>query len=336
MLQKFLEEIVVQVEKEIGISHRVMTECVLKNNGVEQYSILIMKEGEHISPSIYLNQYYEQYQSGKNVETIAKEILENYYRCKEKKNIFLTEFDLSFPNFKEKIFYRLVNYKENQKMLETAPYVPFLDLAITFYCLVEKSEETIGTLHITNDLLKEWKVEKEELFKLAMKNTPILFPVEISTIDEIVGDLLKKDIENLISYYEYSGLEGTTLEEAKEYFGIVLENLRKNREVPIYVMTNTSGINGAATLLYENVLEQFSCQCQSDFYILPSSIHEILLIPYNEKFEKKELKNMVNEVNQTQVPKEDILSDEVYLYCREGNYLEWKEEKIKREMIEDY
>ncbi len=335
MLQKFLEEVVEEVEMEIGIGYQVMTECVLKNNGVTLHSILIMKEGENISPSIYLNQYYEAYKCGKNVETIAKEIVENYYQCREKKDVFLTEFDLSFVHFKEKIFYRLVNYKENQELLETAPYVPFLDLAITFYCLVEKSEEAIGTLHITNDLLKEWNVEKKEILQLAMKNTPILFPVKISTIDEIVGDLLRKDIENLIFYYEHSGLEDNILEKTKEYFGVVLENLEKNREVPIYVVTNTLGINGAATILYENVLEEFSSQCQSDFYILPSSIHEVLLIPYSRKFEKEELKNMVNEVNQTQVPKEDILSDEVYLYCREGNYLEWKEHKIKKEMIQD-
>lgn len=324
MLKKFLEETVTAVEKKMGECYQIRTEHILKNNGVELDSILIMREGENIAPSIYLNDYYEEYKSGKPVETIAKEVIAGYYQCMAKKEDFVPELNVSFDNYKDKIFLRLVNFKQNQKLMQEVPHIPFLDLAITFYCLVEKREEAIGSLQITNELVKEWKIGKAELFKLALENTPRLFPVNIRTMDEIVGGMLQRDMEELIAYYRRNGISKEAVIEAEKCCSTVLEHLRKSREVPIYVMSNTSGINGAATLLYENVLKSFAESRQTDFYVLPSSIHEVLLIPCNGKYDEKELRDMVCEVNQTQVPTEDILSDEVYIYHREGNCFEWE------------
>lgn len=333
MLKKFLEETVTEVEKKMGACYQVKTEHVLKNNGVELDSILIMKEGENIIPSIYLNDYYEEYRGGKTVEMIAREVIAGYYQCMAGKDAFVPELDVSLSNFKEKIFYRLVSFKENQKMMKNVPYIPFLDLAITFYCLVEKREEAIGTLQITNNLLKEWEIGKAELFKLAMENTPKLFPVKIRTMDAIVGEMLQRDVEELTKYYRRNGVGEETLEDARNCCKMIMENLEKNREIPIYVMSNTSGINGAAAILYENVLEDFAASCQSDFYVLPSSIHEILLIPCNSNFSEEELRDMVCEVNETQVPQEDILSNEVYIYRKKGNCFEWKGTEYKESMI---
>ena len=324
MLKKFLEETVTLVEEKMGEGYQVRMEHVLKNNGVELDGILIMKEGENIAPNIYLNDYYEEYKCGKTVDSIVSEVIEGYYKYVTQKDNFISELNLSFEHFKDKIYFRLVNFKRNKKLMEEVPYIPFLDLAITFYCMVEQKEGMIGSLHISNELIKEWKIGKAELFKLAMENTPRLFPVHIRTMDEVVGNLLKKDMDDLLAYYRKCGVSLENAKEAEKCCAEVMEHLKKAQEKKMYVITNTAGINGAAVLLYENLLKNFCELRQSDFFILPSSIHEILLIPCNSGFIEEELKEMVREVNRTQVPEEDILSNEVYIYHKDGNYFEWE------------
>ena len=85
----------------------------------------------------------------------------------------------------------------------------------------------------------------------------------------------------------------------------------------MYVCTNASKINGAGVILYENLLKDFAQKVGADFYILPSSVHETLLIPVSDQFDVETLKAMVCEVNMTQVAPEEQLSDQVYLYSRE-------------------
>ncbi len=324
MLKRFLEETVTIVEKKMGEGYNVSTEHVLKNNGVELDGILILKEGEHVSPSIYLNEYYEEYKHGKSMEAIACEVIDAYYQYINQKDRFVSELDLSFEKFKDKIYFRLVNFKQNKKLIKQVPHIPFLDLAILFYCLVEQKEGMIGSLHISNDLMKEWDIGKAELFRLAMENTPRLFPVCVRTMDEMVGGMLKKDMEELVSYYREKGASSKTAREVEKNCIEVLEHLKSCREKKIYVVTNTAGVNGAAVLLYENWIQNFSELKQTDFYILPSSIHEILLIPSGSGFYEEELKEMVREVNRNHVPEEDILSNEVYIYHKDGNYFEWE------------
>ena len=324
MLKKFLEETKAEVEKKMGDGYQIKMEHVLKNNGVELDGILITKDDENIAPSIYLNDYYEEYKCGRTIEAIADEVIEGYFQYAAQKEGFISDLDLSFEKIKDKIYFRLVNLEQNRKMMKSIPYIPFLDLAITFHCLVEKKKGLIGSLHISNELMKEWQIEKADLLKLAMKNTPHLFPASIRTMDEVIDGLLKKDIEELVTYYRRDEVPLETAREAEQCCVELMKHLKRNRKNGMYVISNTSGINGAAALLYENLLKSFSELCHSDFFILPSSIHEILLIPCSSGFSEEELKEMVHEVNQTQVPIEDILSNEVYIYHREGNYFEWE------------
>jgi len=86
---------------------------------------------------------------------------------------------------------------------------------------------------------------------------------------------------------------------------------------PLYVQTNSMGICGACTILYPNQLKNFADTVNADLVILPSSIHEVLLIPYEAKLSFPELTNMVTHINRAEVSVEDRLSDQVYLYSRE-------------------
>ena len=97
----------------------------------------------------------------------------------------------------------------------------------------------------------------------------------------------------------------------------ILEDLYELEQGPqMYVITNKNKIFGASTIIYPGVLMEFAQQ-RGNFYVLPSSIHEVIFIPASENIDEEEMKIMVKEVNETQVPKEDFLSDEVYFYNAE-------------------
>ena len=89
----------------------------------------------------------------------------------------------------------------------------------------------------------------------------------------------------------------------------------------MYVLSNKSKLNGSGCILYQNLLRSLGKKLESDFYILPSSVHEVLLIPADDQDSYEELTAMVQEVNATQLANEEILSDHVYYYSREAEKL---------------
>jgi len=86
---------------------------------------------------------------------------------------------------------------------------------------------------------------------------------------------------------------------------------------PMYILTNQKGINGASCMIYKDVIKEFAQLIKSDIYILPSSIHEIILIPLEGSEDKERFKRMVIDINSSQVPADEVLSDSVYMYSLE-------------------
>lgn len=95
----------------------------------------------------------------------------------------------------------------------------------------------------------------------------------------------------------------------------------------MYILTNQNKVNGAGVLARDGVLDKIGELLGSDFYVLPSSTHEVILVPDNGNMQTKELEDMVKEVNATQVPPEDLLSDKVQYYDRAAKTLGRKQEK---------
>ena len=144
--------------------------------------------------------------------------------------------------------------------------------------------------------MEEWGYTLEELEKAASFNTPRLFPVSFRPIEELVRELIGEEI------------------------------WRMDREdpslIPMHVLTNQSKLFGAAAILYPQVLWAVSHTLQDDLYILPSSIHECIIVPMSVKCSRKELQEIVKEINETQVPKAEILSNHVFIYRKEEDCIE--------------
>ena len=239
-----------------------------------------------------LDSYYEQYLAGMDIEEIVKDIWDifNSFEQKELPSSLLEDFEKA----KDKIVFSLVNYEMNKKRLESMPYVPFWDLAIIFDVLLERTESGQRTVDVTNKELTAWGTTKEELLFWAKKNTPRLYMAEISLLDDVVK-----------SFSDGIARDG--------YF----DGFMKEKEHDFYVLGNRNGIKGAAVILYEGLLKEMAKSLESDLLILPSSIHEILVMAYDNEVNLFLIKDMVERINQSEIPLCDVLSNEIYRYSRE-------------------
>ena len=89
----------------------------------------------------------------------------------------------------------------------------------------------------------------------------------------------------------------------------------------IHIVTNRKNAHGAAYIFDTNTLQKMADLLESDLYIIPSSIHEIMIFPWNDFATKEELSAIVEEVNETAVEKEEQLSNHVYIFDRETGTL---------------
>lgn len=281
-----------EVEKRAGENYRVKLNDVMKNNGVVLRGITLMQDDSNISPTIYLNPYYDAYENGDTtLGTVIDEVIDTYERNKINRSIDM-KFFLNYETVRSRIIFKLINTEKNQELLRDVPYIPFHDLSIVFQCLV--SEERFGnaSILIHNVHLQLWKVNARELYECALENTPLLQGYELADMN-------------------------TVLEEMKALGGIDDEEIEDmQQEVPMYVLSNKSRINGASCILYKDILKDFAMVVDKDLYVLPSSIHEVILLPSDGTQESEQLKEMVREINQSQVEKEEVLSDSVYYYRR--------------------
>lgn len=288
--KEFVEYIKMNTGYIAGEGGNITINHVIKNNGCEMDGLVIMEKGKDIAPTIYLDSFYELYTNGENIKSIIRQI-EIIYEQNKNNVTFDVNILKHFDTIKDKIVYKVVNYRSNEKLLEQVPHKRILDLAVVFYCLLDNEYGRSATALIYNNNLKNWNVTIDDVYKAALKNTP---------------DLLHSKISSMAALFEKCGVNVDGEEvDLKDY-------------VPsdMYVLTNESKLNGAACILYENVLYDFAQKLGADLYILPSSVHEVILLPKLSMFEKDELVNMVKEVNTEGVAADEVLSDHVYEYNR--------------------
>lgn len=303
--KQFLEEIKSWLLKKTDQKVTIEINHVIKNNGLELDGLAILENKKNISPNIYINAYYDQYQSGKSIEEIGNEILNTYMEYKRGEKLIQWEENIckirDFSTWKDKIIFRVVNYEKNKKLLELIPHIRFLDLAITFHCLVKQKEEGIESIRVTNELIVYWEIKTVQLVRVAMENTQRLFPVNFRSMTDVLQGVLQKDIKD-------------TLNSKAELI---------QRNIPMYILSNKSNLNGAAALLYPNMIQTIAVSWSCDLFILPSSIHEVILVPYQSNICKEDLLHMVVEVNQSQVPEDEILSNNIYVYHKESKSFDY-------------
>lgn len=287
---QFQEEMVKEVQKFCVDGELASLQSVRKNNGIEKYAIVIRNQPDILAPSIYLEGFFRQYQSGTSVRELAGRIFQEYGTAQ--KVIRLPEdFFLDYATVRASLFCRLVNRSKNEMQLKDMPYRPWLDLAIIYY--YKLSDEVLPDYSITikHEHLALWEISEEELFATAWSNT--------LSEQKAVFQTLGSAIAELQSDSEFASKGDSSL----------LDN-------PLFLLTNSEKCFGAITLCDRDKMFEIANYFDCNFYILPSSIHECLLLKDEGIYERKELEEMVEYVNRTQLSPQEILSDHVYYYDR--------------------
>ena len=267
----------------------IRLETVCHNNGIEHVGLVILLQGESVSPTIYLEQYYQymvrqQASLSDVLELVAKE----YRRvedCLQRQEPLTVDLD----QMQSRVFLRLVNYERNQETLANCPYIPFHDMAITFRYLVKMDEEGIASALLDFDTLKRSKLSVEELYCAAKDNTIRLFPPFVRRLDEFLQERYP-------------------------------QNIQYPEEPEIYILSNQQFIYGATMMIYKDVIATIAEKIGKSMYIIPSSVNEVLLCFTETQTEREMLENTLQEVNEFVVSDLDYLSDAVYFYDKElGN-----------------
>lgn len=295
--EMFQAKVADSLRSQLGGDYQLVLQKVPKNNGTILNGLSIMRKGAGVSPTIYLESYYEQFQEGTSFNSIIQEILQIY-----QEHTAVTHLDFSILNdfslLRDKVMYKLIHTASNRELLQDIPSIPYLDLSIVFYLFLEKNEYGQMTALIHNDHLESWNTCLEELYRLASANTPEFLPADLKPMSDVMKSIAQEQL-------------------GSDYREDFIDELMSSPDAsPLYVLTNSSGICGACALLYPDQLKNFADMLESDLVILPSSIHEVLLVPYDNHISFDELAHMVSHINRAEVPVEDRLSDQVYLYSR--------------------
>lgn len=280
--REFLEAIQGALKKKFDKGTQIRLQEVRKNNNILLKGLFIQKPDSNISPTIYMNGFYEMYQKGYGMEEIVEHIIQIYYEGEVPGSIDM-EFFRDFKQVKDRIVYRLINAEKNKELLKEIPHILFLDLAICFYYAFYSEALGEGIILIHNNHMEMWNTNHQELMSLAQENTPRLFKPMFITLDAIVHNMFVP--------------EATELEPAS-----------------LYVVTNRQKSQGAACILYPKLLEHIAGKLCGSYYMIPSSIHEVIIFKATGKEDIKYLQEIIQDANNSQLLVEDILSDHPYYY----------------------
>lgn len=277
---------------------RIEAVNVTKNNSVHLTGLAIHPQNKKIAPAVYMEPYFSALQSGQPLETVVSQIISTCTAALSCAEIGIdAEAVTDFTQVRDKICYKLISKNKNSRLLSEAPHRDYHDLAVAYYIQLARTDNGHATVTVSDSLAKIWGIDEETLYSLAQNNTPRINRGCIMPIKEVLGIPSSGSGGGLHKPDTYDGFDFTSI---------------TGDEPPMYIATNQNKTYGAGILLYDGLLDAVA-EKLGNFYVLPSSVHELIIVP--EKFgHPSELKQMVEEINGTEVPAEEILSDSCYCF----------------------
>lgn len=271
----------------------------IKNNQIVVDALQAFFEDGGQSPLIYLDSYFEDYRIGVPVDELVHNMVMLYRDSLENAQIIGPEDIRQFERIRDKITLRLVNAGQNGVLLSGCPHRNFAEeLEVTYRIVAGRAGGGISTILVTNDLLDVWHVDEEQLYTLACENSLRLFPPVIESVRQML----------------------------ERSFGAgITKSFKDSPDAPenkLYLLSNDCRINGAAALCYSDELPAFARAMDTDFFVIPSSIHEVILVPDGTGFSPHQLKSILVGANHKVIQKEDILSNGIYFYSRSRGKIE--------------
>ena len=271
----FSDELVTELKK-LDMPCRFLMQDTRKNNGKTVHTLTLKQDNSHISPNFDLEHYYDEYMYGRSIKEIA-ECIRMLYRCTPDYN----SGDLNEENMRSHLVLSLVNYGTNSAALEESPHIRFLDLAVTFK--VNTSFLNIdGFINVDDKVGKLLDLSVTDMYHLALANTGEQLGARMISLNTMVSEM---------------------------------SGLKLPASPDVMVLTNDRMHYGAAAILLPEAKDLMQKNGIEDCFILPSSVHELILINDNNEVNRTQLAELVEDINASEAVKDvEFLSNNVYRY----------------------
>ena len=277
--------------KELVIEADVKVQAVDKLQGESYVGIAVRPEHATAAVTFNLNAAYDRYQADESQkDAILNKIAADAKQVSEAIPAFEVSSITDYETVKDHLTMQVVPVGPNKEMLESIPHKTVEDIAVVYRVEIPGSTDGTATTLVTNQLLSEYGVTAEQLHRDALEAQVANHPPVLKNMSEIMAEM--------------SG------------------DMMDMPESPMWVATVEGGMNGASVTQIPGFLEESAEKLGGDFFVLPSSIHEVLFIRDDGSFEREQLESMVRGVNATEVSEADFLSDSVYHYDSEEHIFE--------------
>lgn len=304
--EKFVEDLKERLDEQ-GADVKVSVNTINKLN--ESYeAVTVTPEDSNIGVNIGIDKFYNAMENGRSYDEVVDKAVEVVNSGITQRPDFDIDSLSDYSQMKEKLAMEVVSAEANKEMLETVSHQNMEDMAVVYRFVLNSDDDGGASILVTNQLLESMGVTPEQLHADAMENAPQIKPAEIKGMSEVMAEMMG------VEQAEMMGLYPVAPEDEK-----------------IFVATVPDKVHGAGVLAYQDFMDQAAERAGGDFYILPSSIHEVLIVPDNGEMGLKDLEAMVKEVNATQVASADKLTDSVYHYDSQAKIFELGEKFVARQ-----
>lgn len=274
----------------MGTDYEIMEHKVTKNNSVTYTGIMAKSSNTTAFPTIYIDEMYDCNMEESDIDYLAMKVSHSLKNARIDDKACIENY-FNFELASSRIYAKLINAEKNKNLLQDVPYRRWNNLAVVYYYLIHSKDEERATVLVKNSHMKSWETDEDSLFKIALGN-------------------MKKDIEPKI--YEMSEL-------VEKLSGVSFDF----EDCPIYVICNENRLFGASLLLNNEFMKEVAEKTKESFYILPSSIHELIVVPESIADNVNDMVDMVTQINRTEVADEEVLADSVYYYDKDIEEIIW-------------
>lgn len=270
-------------------------------------ALSVTPDGSHIGVNANLSAMFEAIENGQDYNEVVSRASESIIAGIENTPEINLEDFTNYDEMKSKLAMEVVSADRNAEMLENVPHEQMEDMAVVYRLILGQDSEGRGSVLVTNDLMEQFGVTHEQLHEDAMINAPEIRPSEIRGISVVMTEMMGS--------------------------GMIPEIDPADEQM--FVAGVSDNIHGAGVIAYPNFFEDAAEKLGGDFYVLPSSIHEVFLVRDNGEMTAKDLEAMVREVNATQVAPEEQLTDHVYHYDSKEHIFEMADKFEERQAERD-
>lgn len=285
-MEKFVEAINLELKEKYPTAE-ICFEDVNKANDIRLIGVSVRFPNVICAPIIYLNDYAKEYEDGKSLKLIAEEI----YKIIEQNNVSFSEKQLSVEHVLKNLRLKVVNTKLNEEYLKNKIHFEILDMSFLYTVFVKSDDIGVGSYDLSYELLNKIGLDESMLYQEVERN--------------------------MVESYEFCSL----FEIIKEKFGFQCDEIESEIDNGMFVLTNSENFYGAATVAIKPILSEIAKKFNSNFFVLPSSRHETIILKCAKTLNPIDLKEMVKSVNEQEVSEHDFLSDNVYMFLKEENTL---------------